>query len=108
MCKNPRNLAGNGRKRKRETHDGGILRNGGGGAHFDLQISAAMIPCWLKLIKIIEFTRFFLKESKRKIVCYYSYIVEFERLNIVEDKSWRRSRNIIRRKSAEIRHGFGL
>jgi len=30
-------------KKERETHNGGALRNGG--AHFDLEISAAMIPC---------------------------------------------------------------
>lgn len=31
------------REKERETHNGGALRNGG--AHFDLQISTAMIPC---------------------------------------------------------------
>lgn len=32
------------REKERETHNGGLLRNGGGGgAHFELQISAAMM-----------------------------------------------------------------
>lgn len=46
MCKeekrNTGNLAGmEEREKERKTHNGGLLRNGGG--HFELQISAAMM-----------------------------------------------------------------
>jgi hypothetical protein len=68
MCKdkrNPQNLAGM-QQRKSETHNGGVLRNGGGrGAHFEQQISATILPCCLKLIKqTVKITRLYFLKSE--------------------------------------------